>query len=124
METIFLFFPKHGFSLVHTISPQQNRIDCHCHRIGHSNIRIDRFPYGAGGARTNNQRTGDRQVQRWLQSILAWMLAQLLLHTIWTAIPEVIISAGFSYRRPKAKQKIPSIHYNALISWRSPLIPV
>lgn len=30
---------------------QQNRIDRYCHRIGDSNIWIDRIPYGVGGAR-------------------------------------------------------------------------
>lgn len=50
------------------------------------------FSHGAGVARTHHQWAGDGQVQRRLQSFLAWLLQQLLLYAAWTAVSIVSIA--------------------------------
>jgi len=65
--------------------------------FGHPHFRSDRLPHGSGVTGSDDQRTGDGKVQRWLQSVLARLLAQLLLHTVRTPVSQV--SPGSLTRR-------------------------
>lgn len=51
-----------------------------------SYLWVDGLPYGVSIKRSNYQRASDREVQGRLQSFLAGLLQQLLLHPLWSTI--------------------------------------
>lgn len=67
----------------------QSRADGIDHDPGHSGARPHRLPHGAGVARQDHQRTGDGQVQGWLQPLLQGLLAQLLLRPVRATVSQV-----------------------------------
>lgn len=72
----------------------QNRFNGNCNCAGNTHIRINRISYGVGIAGSYHQRTGHRQIQGRIQSIFTRLLAQLLLHTVWSTISKVQFSAS------------------------------